>query len=209
MLCEKCGAKLDDDAMFCPKCGYGFGIDSTAVKDSAHLPTPKKTSIKLDQTQFLIRAISVGVIILSILTIMITSTLRYVVKGPEDTVEDFFSACNNMNLNGVLSCLDPKTAREYKLAVDLVGELSGWGVDTDSISELGGMFSKYTDPNMKILDMQTEYVKDGKRINDPFGIKKITASDAEVICTYIMNNKEETGTFVLHKYSGKWKLEGE
>jgi hypothetical protein len=105
--------------------------------------------------------------------------------------------------------LEPKTAKEYKSAVDLIGGLSGLGIDSDTVSDLGGMFSKYNDNEMQVLYMETEYIKDGKRKKDPFGIQKLTASDAEVRCTYIMNGEEQTDIFEAHKYSGKWKLEGE
>jgi hypothetical protein len=209
MFCEKCGAKIDDDALFCPRCGHRF--NSTTVNE----PKPKtKTSlakkrIPLDPTQKMIRAVSAVVIAISLLIVSLTGITRFVVKGPEDTVMRFFDSCNNLNFNGLLDCLDPETAREYKFAVDMIIGMSGLDIDSDSVSELGGMFSKYKDNEMKVLDMQTEYIKNGQRKSDPFGIHKLTATDAEVICTYIMSGEEQTDTFVLHKYSGKWKLEGE
>ena len=207
MYCEKCGAKVDDDALFCHKCGHHF--DNVSVSASNSNAPVTKQRIPLDPTQQMIRIISAVVIVISAIIIVFTGGMRFVVKGPEDTVERFFDACNNVNYNGILSCLDPQTAKEYKFAVDLIGGLSGLGGDSDTVSDLGGMFSKYNDNEMEILDMQTEYIKDGKTKKDLFGIQKLTASDAEVLCTYIMNGEEQTDTFVLHKYNGEWKLEGE
>ena len=207
MYCEKCGAKIDDDALFCPSCGHH--LDSTTVNEPKPKTSLAKKRIPLDHTQKMIRAVSAVVIAISLLIVILTGITRFVVKGPEDTVKRFFDSCNSLNFNGLLDCLDPETAREYKFAVDMITGMSRLGIDSDSVSELGGMFSKYKDSEMKVLDMQTEYIKNGQRKSDPFGIHKLTATDAEVICTYIMSGEEQTDTFVLHKYSGKWKLEGE
>ena len=207
MYCVKCGTKVDDDAMFCHKCGHQF--NNTSVNAISSSASSAKQRIPLDPTQQMIRIVSAVVIATSVIFIAFTGITRFAVKGPEDTVERFFDSCNSMDFNGVLNCLDPKTAKEYKLMVDLLGGLSGLGFDSDTISDLGGMFSKYNDNEMQVLDMYTEYIKDGQKKSDPFGIQKLTASDAEVVCTYIMNGEEQTDTYVLHKYGGEWKLEGE
>ena len=209
MFCEKCGAKIDDDAMFCHKCGHSFTGKTDVVKERALTNTVSKNKVKLSLMQMLIRAVSVVVILLSIVSIGFTGTVRYTVKGPEDTLENFFLACNNLDVDGVLDTLDPETAKEYSFAISLIGGLSGWGIDAASLSQLGGMFSGFLDPDMRIVEMETEYVVDGKRSKDLFGIKKATAEDAEITCTYIMNGTEQTEVFALHKYNGNWKLEGE
>ncbi len=210
MYCKECGATIKDGVMFCPKCGSAV---EKADESASVLSKPQKNNkekVILDSGQRTIRTISAIVIALSIIVIIATGILRYAVKGPEDVIKDFFKACNNVDFVGVLDCLDPSTAKEYKIAVDLLGGLSGLGVDSESVSDLGGMFSEFNDIDMKILDMETEYIIDGDRKKiDLFGIYKITATDAEIFCTYMVGGEEQTDTLELHKYNGKWKIKGE
>jgi hypothetical protein len=209
MYCKKCGAEIDDEAMFCPKCGNTMdNSDSSININNADIKTEKKEL--LDSKQRMIRIISIAVIAISAAVIIFTAVLRYMVPGPESTVKQFFKACNEVDFSGILGCLDPSTAKEYKIAVDLLGGLSGLGIDSESVSDLGGMFSEFNDVDMRILDMQTEYIINGeKKKEDLFEIQKLTASDAEIYCTYMMSGEEQSDTFELHKYNGKWKIKGE
>lgn len=209
MFCEKCGTELDDDAVFCHKCGSQVRDDVTEVYQKHKDTFILRTREKLDSKQLIIRAVSAVVIMISAFVIIRTASLRYGTRSPEDTVTDFFAYCNAMDMSAALNCLDPASAATYKATADMLLGLTNMGITTDTISELGGFFSEFNDDKMQILDMKTIYYENGKEVEDTFGFKKATAEDAEVICTFIMDDEEQTDTFVLHKYSGRWRIEGD
>ncbi len=70
MYCVKCGTKVDDDAMFCHKCGHQF--NNTNVNAISSSASSAKQRIPLDPIQQMIRVVSAVVIATSVIFIAFT-----------------------------------------------------------------------------------------------------------------------------------------
>lgn len=86
------------------------------------------------------------VILAVIVCLIVAGAVAGFVRSPSrgqcrDIVEDFQTACNNMNVNGILDCLNPKIANPLKAVVLIGGAVTS--TDTNEVlgnilGELGG-----------------------------------------------------------------------
>lgn len=105
MYCEKCGAKNDDNSLFCTECGQAFRKETSAQKTrAAYAPPTKPTAAKrkgsVKRTVIIAAVIALAVII---------GVLYYMGKtatAPIKTAQGYFDCLAGGNMKGAFSMLD-------------------------------------------------------------------------------------------------------
>ncbi|MDD3369382.1 MAG: hypothetical protein PHP50_10960 [Lachnospiraceae bacterium] len=157
-----------------------------------------------------------GVCIIGILGVFLTNY----VNGPDDVVEDFLTAIQEMDINEMIGCMDPKSEKQLNAVMGIsgsvVGAVTGFDLDMSAAAELLPMFmdgSEYDTMEIEVLD--TDVVYSGNAMADaiPFeieGLDKIFAKDAEVSVTIMIDGETESDTVECHNYGwGNWRIEME
>ena len=119
------------------------------------------------------------------------------------TVKEFQTACNELNVEGVIDCLDPSISGALKLGAGLLGSLTG--------TDAEGLFDKLSTllltgtESFGIDSFKTLKIK----VNDVAA--NDTTADAKVTFTYTTGSGEEKtsdGTISLKSTDEGWKITG-
>ena len=119
------------------------------------------------------------------------------------TIKDFQKACNELNVEGVIDCLDPSVSGLLNLGAGLLGALTG--SDAESMFNTLSSILASTAESFGIDSFKTLKIK----VND-VAANDYTA-DAKVTFTYTAGSGEEKtsdGTISLKSTDEGWKITG-
>jgi len=192
LFCPKCGTQLQEDKNFCPNCGNQL---APPINLTVNIPQEKKPS----KIPIKIIALAASIIILSCFLYKMFNS-----NTPVKVVEKFIAAMNDSDVNEAVSYLDPKYERLYKASSKLISKLVGTPEITDIAEVLPGF-------------MELSGGKENSEITiEKVLSEKIEGSSATVRVRLKIKEKDtngnpisetDTGTFILKKISGKWKIE--
>ena len=119
------------------------------------------------------------------------------------TVKEFQTACNDLNIEGVINCLDPSVSGLLNLGAGLLGALTG--SDAESMFNTLSTVLASTAESFGIDSFKTLKIK----VNDV--ASNDTTADAKVTFTYTAGSGEEKtsdGTISLKNTDEGWKITG-
>jgi len=201
MFCTYCGSKITDDgAVFCMKCGK-------RIIDTPCQPTPPQAVCAPTPTPvYAAPAVVVKkggklwlIPVLALLTaIAVAASVLFWPKSDEDKIreriDDFSAACSDMDMEGMIDCMDSKTRKQFDAMMGLTDGLLGGII---------GMDLPYTDMAMLFGFDSYEDIEVDFRIN----AIEISGDTAKVEVTMLDGNKTEEDTLVMCEEKGEWYID--
>ncbi len=166
-----------------PQPGYGQTVVMTA---------PRKSGVKTVVIVLLVIALLVGAFL---------AYQHFFGQQPRDTVAKFFNSLNNMDINGMVSCLDPMTEKAFKATAGLLSDLIGFDMQyvIDLLPSLAnfGIFN-YGGNEMPHVDYKILS-------------QEIRNNQAQVTCDMTLsysdgNTQSATGIIILEKFGSSWRI---
>ena len=221
-FCPKCGNKLNENAAFCSACGNPLNAAPQQNTQPAQPSQPAQpvqyahpvqyvqpvsapsvqmsapsVSLKLGGASWVKWAI-LGVIAAAIITLVVVLLPKSDEAKIRDRLDDFETACTDMDMEGMFNCFDRKTRKTYEstmsVADGLLGGLTGIDLPYSDIAELGGM----------------EMAGSGEFEMD-IEVKSIVVEDDIAFVEVVMTNGGESGedTIVMCKEEDDWFIDFE
>ncbi len=144
-----------------------------------------------------------------IVSVLLVAAMLFVFAGcgakgkVKATVKEFQTACNELNVEGVIDCLDPSISGALKLGAGLLGSLTG--TDAEGLfDKLSALLLSGTE-SFGIDSFKTLKIK----VNDVAA--NDTTADAKVTFSYTTGSGEEKssdGTISLKSTDEGWKITG-
>jgi|GEM_PF-5436688 len=147
-------------------------------------------------------------IIIIVACVLVVSTaaaviLPSIVDSPVGTIERFEECYNNLDLEGMINCFDPRIQSLYAGANAFVGELTG-GLDLSSMPGLALLLSEFTDEEMPEPPQIDIEVTDWEKTSDE------TAVVYCIITTTMYGESESAeGELPMVKYDDEWFISGD
>lgn len=142
---------------------------------------------------------------------------HYMVSGPDEVVRSFARSYNNMDLKGVVDCLDPVSQAQLKAGLGLADiALSAFEVPIDSsmlldIAPLLGDEMEDISVTKAVVDYNSNQIPGVFGPGNPFykDFAKFFADEAVVHATLSTEyGEEEVIDIPVRKYDGEWKIDG-
>jgi len=189
--CSQCGRALNEGEVFCPSCGTRIEESKQVANISyqiPNVPTPeRKKGTPRIVTAFVISLFLIGVCV-------------YVLNmsSPEKTLNKFEKSYNNMDVDGMMRCLEPNAQAIFKGATALLSGISGYNVN-DILSGVVGLADYYTDeasrPKVNFKVKSIDYTTENRAV-------------VHVNYSFYDGQQSDAGSDVIYmvKVNGKWYL---
>ena len=166
------------------------------------------------------------IVILVILTVAAGAFglwLEFGVTGPDQVVEDFVEAFDDMDYNGIVECLDPESQVALKAMSGLTGLFTELifevDIDPDVMFGLLPMLAEYEGVEIPTLDVEVVDVEYSGEEYEKFMelcpikipvVGKLMADEAVVRVVMSINDEPSNDYFVLKQYGSKgWRIDGQ
>lgn len=149
MFCKHCGKPIPEIA-FCKYCGKPTGLAGFSrsagstfvpVMSPLVLPAAKKSMVK---------SVSIFLVFILLLGGAGYFFINYYLFTPEKTINNFVTAYNDLDIDAMVDCCEPKLQKIYKAGVGAAGSIAGF--NANEILNGAGAFSSIVlgDKNAKI-----------------------------------------------------------
>lgn len=163
--------------------------------------------------------------IIAVLLAGLSAYFTYFVDGPVQVIERFFDSFNDLDITGMVECMDPTSQKQFSAAASIgsaiVGGFTGFDIDIEAMMDLFPFIYASTGeevPKVTDIDIKSESYS-GSKLTEFFneynieipGIEKALADEAVVIFTIKLSNGEtETDMITLKNYgSAGWLIPGD